>query len=231
MRVDQGSNFVTKHFKENTEAEGITLLEAPIKSPATMSHVERYRTPLRSAFNKIRDSLPRTESDVECLQMATRAVNDNIGPEGLCPRLLVYGTIPKPPRVGRTESQIRRARALGDAFKAVQKEQAKRKIAFELRHPGGPKAKDQEEELAKLPSGPPVMVYREKNKIREVPYPLVNLDGKTVVVRLPRGRKIFRSTVVKSGKGVAGKENGVVRYLVIWNQWLISFQTMMEAEQ
>ena len=49
-------------------------------------------------------------------------------------------------------------------MKSVRKEHTKRKIAFALRHPGGPKAKEQEEELRRLPAGAPVLVYREKTK-------------------------------------------------------------------
>jgi len=79
LRVDQGSNFISKHFKDCVDAEGITLLEAPIESPNSMSHVERYHAPLRAAFNKIRDSLPRSDTDHDCLQMAIKAVNDTVG--------------------------------------------------------------------------------------------------------------------------------------------------------
>ena len=209
LRVDQGSNFVSKHFRDSADAEGITLLEAPIECPSTMSHVERYHAPLRSAYNKLRDTLPRSETDIDCLQMAVKAVNDTIGPEGLFPTLIVYGTLPRPLRRTPAETQIRRAEALDSAIKEVQKEQAKRKIAFALRHSGGPKAKEQEQELQRLPAGSPVLVYREKSKKWEGPFPFVTVDGSTVVVQMPTGRKIFRSSVVKSSNPV--EENDWVR--------------------
>jgi len=101
---------------------------------------------------------------------------------------------------------MRRARALDSAIDAVRKEQAKRRIAFALRHPSSPKAKEQEEELHKLPSGSPVLVYRQRTKKWEGPFPMVHVDGSTVVVQLPSGRKIFRSTVIKSAVGLKAKE-------------------------
>ena len=37
LRVDQGSKFVSKQFRDSANAEGIILLEAPIEFPATMT--------------------------------------------------------------------------------------------------------------------------------------------------------------------------------------------------
>lgn len=64
LRIDQGSKFVSKHFRDSVDAEGIRLLEAPIECPSTMSNVERYHAPLRSAYYQIRETLPRTESEL-----------------------------------------------------------------------------------------------------------------------------------------------------------------------
>lgn len=50
LRVDQGSQFVSKEFRDSVDAEGITLMEAPIECPSTMSNVERYHAPLRTAY-------------------------------------------------------------------------------------------------------------------------------------------------------------------------------------
>lgn len=206
LRIDQGSNFVAKHFRDSADADGISILEAPIECPNTMSHVERYHAPLRAAYNKIRDALPRSENDTECLQLAVKAVNDTIGPEGLCPTVLVYGTLPRPPRRTPADTQIQRAKTLDLAMDAVLKEQSKRRIAFALRHPSSPKAQEQEEQLSLLPSGAPVLVYRQGTKKWEGPYPLVHISGRTVVVQLPHGRKIFRSNVVKSANSSENRE-------------------------
>ncbi len=197
IRVDQGSNLISDEFKGNAQAEGITVLEAPVESPSTMSHVERYHLPLRAAFNKIRASLSRDENDADCLQLAVKAVNDCAGPEGLCPTLLVFGTFPRPARNTPSATQIQRARAKDLAIKEVLKEHAKRKVAFGMKHYRGPKGKEYNAELNKLPAGAPVYVYRDRSKSWEGPFPFLNIDGETVVVQLPKGRKLFRSCVVK----------------------------------
>ena len=92
FHVDQGSNFVSQEFKENATAAGITVMEAPVESPSTMTHFKRYHAPLRAAYTKNRETLPRSETNEECLQLATKAVNDTMGPDGLIPTLLVFGS-------------------------------------------------------------------------------------------------------------------------------------------
>ena len=198
LRIDQGSNFISREFLDNAESDGITVLEAPIESPSTMSHSERYHGPLRNTYTKIRECMPRTETDADCLQLAVKCLNDTVGPEGLCPTVLVYGTFPKLTRRTPAESQIHRARTIDKASEQLLKEYAKRKVAFGLRHTHSPKGKEQEDDLSKLPFGSPVYVYRDKPKQWEGPFKFVNLDGNTVTVQLPHGRRIFRSTAVKA---------------------------------
>ena len=160
----------------------------------------------RQRATKYGNSLHRSETENDCLQMAVKAVNDTIGPEGLCPTLLVYGTLTRPLRRTPAETQIRRAESIDSAMKEVRIEEAKRKIAFSLRHYRGPKAKEHEQELQRLPAGSPVMVHRIKSMKWEVPFPFVTIDGSTFVVQIPTGRKIFRSTVVKSSNPVIQTE-------------------------
>lgn len=85
LRVDQGSNLISKEFKGCAQAGGITVLDAPIESPSNMSHVEKYHAPLRRAYKGIRDSVSRSDTDRECLQLAVKEVKESIGPKGLCP--------------------------------------------------------------------------------------------------------------------------------------------------
>ncbi len=58
LGLDQGSNFVSKEFKDLSDTVGIQLLEAPVESPNTLSHVQRYHGPWRSAYLKLESSLP-----------------------------------------------------------------------------------------------------------------------------------------------------------------------------
>ena len=195
--VDQGSNFVSRHFKGSASAEGMSIIEAPVKSPSTMTHVESYHAPLRSAYLKIKDSMSRTTTDADCLQMAVKCTNDTVVPEGLCPTLLVYGSIPRPPRQLPADTQLERAKAMDAAIDSVQKELTKRKIAFALTNTGIPKGTEQEQRLTKLPAGDPELVYRDKSNLWEGPFPFISIDGTTVVVQLPHGRQLFMSTAVK----------------------------------
>lgn len=123
--------------------------------------------------------------------MAVKFVNDTIGSEGLCPTLLVYGAIPRPPRKTPADSQMCRAKTIDAASDAVQKEQAKHRLAFALKHTKGTKSKEQEGVLHKQPSDTSVLVYRQKAKGWEGPFPLVTMNDRTAVIQLPSGRKIF----------------------------------------
>lgn len=59
LKVDQGSYFVLKVFLDCAQTAGISIIEAPVESPSTMTHVERYHAPLRKAYNKIRSSMAK----------------------------------------------------------------------------------------------------------------------------------------------------------------------------
>ena len=169
LDVNQGSNFISKDFLNNADAEGISVLPVPIESPHSISHVERYHSPLRAAFNKIRSDLPRSEFDKECLEMAIKSVNDTIGPEGLCPTLLVYGAIPRISNRQPAETQLARAAAIDTAMDLVRKEQAKRRLAFGLRKLTGPYPVESSTNLYLLPAGAPVLVFRTSTNKSEGP--------------------------------------------------------------
>ena len=194
LKVDQGTQFVSKEFKASVQFSGIELLEAPIESPATMSHVERYHGPLRTAFQKLQAGLPE-ENSTNLLQMAVHCVNSTVGPEGLCPCLCVFGAIPSPIRHVPAPSQVSRAQAIDIAMNEVQRHHAKTKVQFALRY-RGPFGKERDD-LDKLPFGSQVLVYRETTSKWEGPFKFIFKDGETVCLELGHGRRIFRSNVVK----------------------------------
>jgi hypothetical protein len=133
IRIDQGTNFVAEKFASSAMADGIKICEAPVESPETMSHCERYHGPLRVSFYRIKLEL-KDSSDDEILQQAVKVVNDTVGPEGLTPTLLVDGSIPRPARCVPAPTQLERARAMENARKGVLVEYARRRIAFGLKH-------------------------------------------------------------------------------------------------
>jgi hypothetical protein len=195
IRVDQGSNFTSEEFRAAAKAYDIEVLEAPVESPATMSHVERYHAPLRAAYEKVSADLHGSITDEEALEIAVKCVNDVIGPEGLCPTLLVYGSLPSPARTKPAASQLQRARAMDEARTEVSKEHARRRVQFGL-HYKGPFGNERQD-LDALQFGAEVSVYRAASGRWEGPFRFVSKEGETVVVELANGRKIFRSNAVR----------------------------------
>ena len=194
LRIDQGTNFVAKEFKGLAATEGVELLEAPVESPSTMSHVERYHGPLRTAFIKLRNEISFLPKE-DILQMAVYCVNNTVGPEGLCPTLCVFGAIPSPARQTPAPTQIERARAIDSAMKELQRYHAQRKVSLGMKY-RGPFGKERSD-LDNIYFGAPVRVYRETSKTWEGPHKFVSKDGETVVVQMPHGHRIFRSHVVR----------------------------------
>lgn len=81
---------MSREMPENMDAAGIKVQEAPIETPGAIWMVERYHSPLRATYEKIRKELSRDHRDIEFLQMAVFTINATVGLEGLCPRLLVF---------------------------------------------------------------------------------------------------------------------------------------------
>ncbi len=192
--VDQGKNIVSALFKSIATAEGISVVEAPIECPTELGNVERCHGPLRITYDKIRSSLKK-ESKEAVLQMAVKCLNDTVGPEGLVPTLLVFGSLSRPARSIPAETQIERAKAMKCATKALTSEYAKSKVRLGLKYPG-PFAGERHD-LQDLQYGAPVLTYRTVDKRWTGPHKFVDLTGETVTVQTENGRKVFRSTVVK----------------------------------
>lgn len=160
LAVDQVSAYVSSKFKANGAAAGISLKEAPIESASTIGVAERYPAPLHSAYLKVIQALPRSEAgNEECLKLALFGVNSSMGPEGLVSMLLVFEVLPRPARSTPAASQLLRQEAIESARTAATHEQAKRRVAFALRHPSGPKGKEVKATLKQLPPGSRVLLY------------------------------------------------------------------------
>jgi len=88
--------------------------------------VERYYGPLRRIYYIITIELPDISKDI-ALQIAFKAINDSVGPNGLIPTLLVFGAYL---RIVESDAPnpivIQRAAALKKAMEEVKKLRAKR---------------------------------------------------------------------------------------------------------
>jgi hypothetical protein len=109
------------------------------------------------AFKRMKRELPK-EQDEAILQYAVKAVNNTVGPEGLTPSLLVYGSIPRPERNVPAATQIERARTVDMVRKEIATEYAGQKISYGLRHQGP--VERERAELENLPFGAKVSIYR-----------------------------------------------------------------------
>lgn len=92
LTVFQVTGYISKEMKEKAEASGIQLIEEPIKSPGSIRIFERYHAPLRAAYKKLRQSLPKNAyTDEDFLNMVIYADNKTMGPESLCAIMQVFG--------------------------------------------------------------------------------------------------------------------------------------------
>jgi hypothetical protein len=88
--TDAGTNFASREFRQLAQSMAIEVKEVPVQAHNSVGLVERYHTPLRRAWEIIRDELKDEPINKETiLQMAVKAINDSAGPDGIVPTLLV----------------------------------------------------------------------------------------------------------------------------------------------
>ena len=68
---------------------GTKVKIVPVEAYNSVGIVERYHSSVRRVYQIITSEVPSINKDV-ALQIAFKAVNDTIGPDGLVPTLLVY---------------------------------------------------------------------------------------------------------------------------------------------
>lgn len=116
--------------------------EVPVEAHNSIGKVERYYAPLRRLYEILQDKLKGENLEKELiLQMAVKAVNDSVGPEGLVPTLLVFGAYPR-----MTMKEVRRL-------------YAERQVRDALAMRNGPSTS----EVLSLPLQSDVQVWREKD--------------------------------------------------------------------
>jgi hypothetical protein len=93
---DQGSVFLSEKFTTMCAISEIELRRTGTESHSSLGAGERYHSPLRRVFNKIRLENPQVQREY-CLAAVVHAINSTAGPEGLIPSLLVFGLIPRLP--------------------------------------------------------------------------------------------------------------------------------------
>ena len=132
ITTDAGKNFVSKEFKQYATTFGTATKSVPVEAHNSIGMVERYHGPLRRAYRIISVELPDITKEM-ALQMAFKAINDSVGPDGLIPTLLVFGAYPRMTESDAPSATVTlRAAALKKAMEEIKKLRAKRQVADAL---------------------------------------------------------------------------------------------------
>src|SRR5438105_1102906 len=91
-----GTQFRNKEFINNISLVSVKCRPAPVESHNTIGSIERYYASLHRAWNIINQDMPATNAEERAanLQAAIKAINDNVGPNGLIPTFLMFGIFP-----------------------------------------------------------------------------------------------------------------------------------------
>lgn len=191
---DAGKNFMAAASQANNDMIHIRTASIPVEAAHSVSIVERYHSPLRRALNIIHMESP--DIGFECaLQMAVKAINDSVGPDGLVPMLLVFGALPRLrlPTDHPMPSTFKRAVALGKATSTMSKHFASRQVRDALNTRNGPDVTD----IQSTPIGAPILVYRPEKDLWDGLFTLLDIQGEDATVLTLKGLTKFCSTVVK----------------------------------
>lgn len=175
MLTDQGSVFVSKEWEYNCELAKIELKHTGTESHNSLGSDETYHALMRRVYCKTRAEHPTVPEDVS-LALTVKAINSTVGPDGLCPQLLVFGILPRPPGISPNElpAQKERFRALRTARDEYEKLVSKELVNRGLRSIPPPAADH------KYMPGDFVHVYREKIKRYTGPHIAASVHGKQV---------------------------------------------------
>jgi Reverse transcriptase (RNA-dependent DNA polymerase) len=176
---DQGSVFLSEKFTTMCAISEIELRRTGTESHSSLGAGERYHSPLRRVFNKIRLENPQFQRD-DCLAATVQAINSTAGPEGLIPSLLVFGLIPRLPSPSITPllTQQQRFKMISSARAEYQLILARLRIRLGL-HTRPPEASS-----AIYQPGDSCYVYRERLQMWTGPHVIASVDGKDVAVHI-----------------------------------------------
>ena len=193
---DAGKQFTSREFKQYAANMGIVIKNIPVEAHHSIGMVERYHGPLHRVYNIITSEIPGIDPAL-ALQMAFKAINDSVGPNGLVPTLLVFGAYPRMVESDTTPTITQRAVAMRKAMDEVRKSIASRQINDALNTRNGPST----DSIHGLSLNSPVLVFREGNAGQtgswKGPFRLISMQDESIIVELPSGPTKFRSTSVK----------------------------------
>jgi hypothetical protein len=177
--ADQGSFFMPEALTEHCAIAEISLRNAGTESHNSLGSGERYYSPLRRVYQRVRMTNPDVPRDI-CLSAAVHAINSTAGPEGLVPALLVFGMIPKLPAPHMTPllNQRRRFKMMNAAREEY------RNVVSKLRVQHGIRTRPPAASKQVYVPGDSVYVYREKEKHWTGPHVVASVNGKDIALHL-----------------------------------------------
>lgn len=194
MLVDQGSAFLSDEWKFGCEVNGIEITATGTESHNSLASGETYHAYLRRIYSKLQREFPRITDDIN-LALAVKAVNDCTGPRGLCPTLLVFGTLPQFPSPSKRDhnSQTERHRAASLARSEYERIVSMARLQLAAKKPVAPAERPQYQ------PGDLVYVYREKERAYTGPHMVASAHGKQVRLHVGdrNGPKSFNKAQVR----------------------------------
>lgn len=186
---DAGTNFASAEFRNNARIMGITCRQVPVEAHNSIGKVERYHGPAERAFSILWAELNGSMTEAAVLQLTWKCLNDTVGPDGLVPTLLVFGTYPRinmdsPPSI----STLKRADATRKTIEALRRYHARDQVSKALATRNGPAT----DHILSLPLQTEVLVFR-KHKGWQGPYKIAAFNGHNVTLDMPNGPAVFRS--------------------------------------
>ena len=211
LRHDQGTQFVSPKLQAMAAEAGISCRPVGVEGPNAMGVGERYHDPLRKTFLKLQKTyqMPALNQEVPegqkgpgrprknprkvtrsvniddefLLAISVMAMNTTVGPEGICPILLVFGAMPKLPLPESGPAAVPQAERM--MMLETAREEYINLVA---------KIRLKQSEKAFIPSRPPptleygdkVLVYREAVK-RWEPRKFVSRNENHVIISEPNG--------------------------------------------
>ncbi len=173
--VDQGSVFMSEEWNYACSLNDIELTNTGTESHNSLGAGEAYHAYLRRIYNKLHHDY-KTLDDPTTLALSIKAINDCTGPKGLCPTLLVFGTMPQLPSPHkRTYSEhSNRIRAAAAAREEYEKIVSSERIALAAKTRPPPAT------TRTIAPGDLVYVYRERAQKHTGPHMVASVNGKSV---------------------------------------------------
>ena len=159
IAADRQSCFRAKWFKNTCNTLGIHAKVTATENQNSLGLCERYHAPIRRIFNKLKIDFP-SMGKKQCLSLATHAVNNTAGPDGLTPTVLLFGTTPRIPLAHLENMRVdqkARFKAMEMARKEMTTITCQKRVAAALKHRIGP-------DKPKFEFGDQARIYRGRSK-------------------------------------------------------------------